>query len=250
VRFAADSGAGVVLFPEYVGSSLLALGGGWERWNPHLGALFSRLAREHSLVIVGGSRVEEAEGTPRNVSHVYFPEGQVVAQPKLHPTPFERNVWGQSGSDLIEVFDLPFGRAAVAVCYDVEFPELVRAAARAGVVALFVPSWTDDFAGFHRVRLCAQARCIENQIVVAHAPLVGGLDDVPAYEQGRGRAAILSPCDVAFPADGVVAQGAWDADECVVGEVDFAMLTQARANGTVTPLADSRDSTSYRVALR
>ena len=49
------------------------------------------------------------------------------------------------------VFDTPWGRIGVAICYDVEFPEICRAAAHAGATILVVPFYTDDRQGFIRV---------------------------------------------------------------------------------------------------
>lgn len=129
-------------------------------------------------------------------------------------------------------------RIAVLICYDVEIPELARLAAAQGAEVLLVPSWTDDAQGFHRVRLCAQARCIENQVYVIHAPLVGRARGVPGFEQGMGRAAIFSPADLEFPPGGILAEGAWNQDACVVAQLDLALLRRNRTQGTVRPLED------------
>ena len=90
-------------------------------------------------------------------------------------TRFETEEWNVSPDSDLHVFDTEFGRMAVAICYDVEFPEIARAAAREGAHILAVPSCTDDRQGFLRVRYCAQARAIENQMYVIHASTVGSL---------------------------------------------------------------------------
>ena len=81
------------------------------------------------------------------------------------------------------------------MCYDVEFPEVARGAARAGARILIVPSCTDDRQAFLRVRYCAQARAIENQRYVIHAGTVGSLPMVPAVSINYGQAAILTRGD-------------------------------------------------------
>ena len=48
------------------------------------------------------------------------------------------------------------------ICYDVEFPELSRLMADQGMQILFVPFLTDTQNAYFRVRVCAQARAIEN----------------------------------------------------------------------------------------
>ena len=249
-RFAADCGAKAIVFPEYVCSSLLTLDARWEAWSDWRLAFFCSLAAAHGLHIIGGTHPETEAGRFFNTAHVFSPSGSVFSQRKMHSTPFERGEWKQAGGDILRVFRLPFGLAAVAVCYDIEFPELVRAAARAGAQVLFVPSWTDDRSGAHRVRHCAAARCVENGLFVVQAPLVGGLSQARYFEQAQGRAAILSPCDIGFPADGVVAEGNWNEDFCLVGEVDFALLAETRAAGTVMPFADSRAEASYCVEVQ
>jgi predicted amidohydrolase len=67
-------------------------------------------------------------------------------------TRFEREEWFVQPRNELRIMETDFGRVAINVCYDVEFPELARAAAREGVSVLIVPSWTDDRQGFLRVR--------------------------------------------------------------------------------------------------
>ena len=50
------------------------------------------------------------------------------------------------------------------ICYDVEFPELGRILAEEEIQILFIPFWTDTKNGYLRVRICAQARAIENEV--------------------------------------------------------------------------------------
>ena len=62
-----------------------------------------------------------------------------------------------------------------------------RGAARRAHPAV-VPSCTDDRQGFLRVRYCAQARAIENQMYVIHSSTVGSLPMVPAVSLNYGQA--------------------------------------------------------------
>jgi predicted amidohydrolase len=128
----------------------------------------------------------------------------------------------------------------VAICYDVEFPEIARAAARRGCDLLVVPSCTDDRQGFLRVRYCAQARAIENQMFVVHACTVGSLPMVPAVALNYGQASILTPSDFAFARDGIRAEGHVNTEMLVLADLDFEMLRESRETGTVLPLRDSR----------
>ncbi len=171
----------------------------------------------------------------------------MLHQDKLHPTPWEQR-WGVQGGSGLTLFGLPTGRrgrsvrVAILTCYDIEFPGAAAAAASAGADLLLVPSWTDDRHGHWRVRHCAHARCVEHQLFVVHAPLVGGAPTIPEFEEASGRAGILSPCDASYPPGGILAQGGWDRPAVVVADLDLARLTDIRAAGTVTPRLDARSS--------
>jgi predicted amidohydrolase len=174
---------------------------------------------------------------------VFGPEGRHGRQAKLHLTRFERE-WHVSPGAGLNLFDTSFGRMAVAICYDVEFPELVRAAARAGAHVLAVPSCTDDRQGFLRVRYCAHARAIENQMYVVHASTVGSLPMVPAVSLNYGQAAILTPSDFAFARDGILAEGIPNQETIVIAELNLETIVEGHEAGTVLPLRDSGATTN------
>lgn len=209
---------------------------------PRFLELMSGLAREHGMYIVAGTipTVSEEDGKVYNDSYVFGPSGEYTVQGKLHMTRFEKEDWLVSSRNRLQVIETDFCRMAVAICYDVEFPELVRAAAHQGIQLLAVPSCTDDRMGFLRVRYCAHARAIENQLYVAHAPTVGSLPFVPDAASNYGNAAILTPQDYTFARDGVLAQGETNQGQVVVAEVDMKVIDESRTFGTVLPLNDSR----------
>lgn len=269
VRTAADYKAQLVVFPEYFSTQLLTLGDLGRPIHdqirnlacqvPRIVDLMANLAREHGVYIVGGTvpvlgdemtnpscRVEggaeiaDGDGTPlHNDSVLYAPSGQFAVQGKLHMTRFEKEEWRVSPRDRLRVFETDFGRMAIAICYDVEFPEIARAAARQGAHILVVPSCTDDRRGFWRVRYCAHARAIENHMYVVHSGTVGSLPMVPAVSLNYGQAAILTPSDFAFPRDGILAEGNPNEESMVIGDLDFRTIMEARTFGTVLPLNDS-----------
>jgi len=154
-------------------------------------------------------------------------------------TRFEREDWKISPRNKLKVFETDFGKVAVAICYDVEFPEIARAAARLGANILLVPSCTDERQGYLRVRYCAQARSIENQMYVVQAHTVGSLPMVPAVSLNYGQAAILTPSDFAFSRDGILGEGTPNQEMMVIGELNLDTIMSTRASGTVLPLQDS-----------
>lgn len=203
---------------------------------------FSGLAKKNKVIIVAGTLPGFSEDNSKilNKCYVFAPDGSHSVQAKLHMTRFEKEEWLVGAGSRLRLFESDFGKFAVAICYDVEFPELARAAARLGAQFLVVPSCTDDRQGFLRVRYCAQARAIENQMYVIHSPLVGSIPTVPAVSMNYGQAAIYTPSDFSFSRDGLLAEGAVNQESMVIGEIDLALIDESRRTGTVLPLRDSQ----------
>jgi predicted amidohydrolase len=255
VDTAADYECRLLVFPEYFTCQLLTLN---DTKRPidqqirHLAKLedrivtmFTRLAEKSGLYIVGGSlpAVDPPdEQTLYNECYFYAPDGNYQVQGKIHITRWEKEEWFVSPHDKLRVFNTDIGRIAITICYDVEFPELARAAARQGAYILIVPSCTDDIHGFWRVRYCAQARAIENQMYVIHSCTVGSLPQVPAVSLNFGQASILTPCDFAFAREGILAEGVANQESMVIGEIDMDRIVETRESGTVLPLTDSDSS--------
>ena len=206
-------------------------------------SLMSDLAKRHGMYIVAGTlpvRDPADSDIVYNDAFLFGPSGAHATQGKLHMTRFERESWRVSQRSQLRVFDTELGRLGIAVCYDVEFPEFARRLGRAGVHVLAVPSSTDDRHGFLRVRYCAHARAIENQMYVLHSPTVGSLPRVPDVSLNHGNAAILTPCDFSFARDGILAEGVLNEEDLVIGELDMRAIEETRTFGTVLPLEDSR----------
>jgi predicted amidohydrolase len=202
--------------------------------------LLSGLAKQHGLYIIGGSHPVEEGGVLLNKCLVFDPDGSFVAQPKLHITPWETRSWGIVGGNELVVVTTPKVRIGVQICYDVEFPEASRYLAEEGVDILFVPYCTDDRQGYWRVRHCAQARAIENQIYIVTAGVTGHLSGVPEMNVHYGDAAVYCPSDFGFGRDGVHAITDPNGETMLVTDIDTGLLQRARANGSVTPRLDRR----------
>jgi predicted amidohydrolase len=119
------------------------------------------------------------------------------------------------------------------VCFDAEFPPLVRAQVEAGAWLILVPACTDTLHGFNRVRIAAAARAMENQCFVCIAPTVGDAPWCGTLDRNRGFAAAYGPVDGEFPEDGVLARGERDAAQWVYADLDAAALAAVRRDGAV-----------------
>jgi predicted amidohydrolase/ribosomal protein S18 acetylase RimI-like enzyme len=201
-------------------------------------ALFKRLAKESGLYIIAGTHPVIQQGELFNAAHLFTPNGLVFRQKKVHLTQTEKGPYQMSRGHGFYVFHTDYGRVAILVCYDVEFPEAARVLAEAGAQIIFVPSCTDERQGFCRVRYCAQARASENQIYVAMAGTVGNLPEVPCMATHYGQSAILTPSDYFFSRDGIAAEGTVNQEQMVIADVDLHLLEEQRINGTVLPLND------------
>ena len=252
VETAADYKAHLLVFPEYFTVQLLTLGDvrrpirqqiiDLARQVPRFIELFARLAREHKIYIVAGTIpvFDEARDKIYNDSHFFSPSGDYGVQGKLHMTRFEAEEWDVSPRERLKVFDTDFGKVAIAICYDIEFPEISRAAAHQDAQIIITPSCTDDRQGFLRVRYCAHARAIENQVYVIQSCTVGSLPMVPAVSLNYGQASILTPSDFSFSRDGILAEGIPNQEMMVIGELNLKTIQEGRETGTVLPLRDSK----------
>jgi predicted amidohydrolase len=254
IETAADYHARLVVFPEYFSVQLLTLGDvkrpiadqvrELADQSDRVTELLSAAARRHEIHIVGGTVPVRHGRELHNECRVFAPDGRWEVQAKLHMTRFEREEWFVAPGGGLKVFETSWGNFAVAICYDAEFPEIARAAALQGAEVLVVPSCTDDRQGFLRVRYCAHARAIENQMYVITSSTVGSLPMVPAVHLNYGQAAILTPSDFAFARDGILAEGNVNQEMMVIGDLDLEYLRASRTRGTVLPLRDSASTST------
>lgn len=201
-------------------------------------AFHSMLAREHGVhILVGSGPVLGEDGVFRNGAQIVTPDGVVGEQTKFIMTPFERN-WGVQGGGPLRVFETAIGRIGVAICYDSEFPLLVRAMAEAGADILLVPSCTEKVSGFNRIRTGARARALENQIVAVTSPTIGDAPWSPAVDINVGAAGIYVPSEHGVSDDGTLAEGGLNEPRFVVADVDLAHLRRLRTTGEMRNFTD------------
>ena len=145
----------------------------------------------------------------------------------------------QGGTEL-KAFDTDCGKIGILICYDSEFPELSRLLADQGMNILFIPFLTDTQNGFSRVRYCAQARAIENECYVAIAGSVGNLPKVHNMDIQFAQSMVFTPCDFAFPTNGIKAEATPNTEMILISEVDIDLLSELHQYGSVRNLKDRR----------
>lgn len=237
------------LFPEFFNAPLMA-------GNNHLSepdairelanhtseivSQFSKLAISYNINIITGSMPEVNDGKLYNVGHLCRRDGSVERYEKLHVTPDEAKVWGMQGGTRLKTFDTDCGKIGILICYDAEFPELARLLAEEGMDILFIPFLTDTQNGYSRVRYCAQARAIENECYVAIAGSVGNLPKVHNMDIQFAQSMVFTPCDFAFPANGIKAEATPNTEMILIADVDIDLLRQLNQFGAVRNLRDRR----------
>lgn len=248
--FAKEHQSHILLLPEYFCIHYMnCLPSDWpdikrfnavvEKYDQYV-TLLKSLAIKHQLFIVGGSHPVRKDGLIYNVAHLISPAGNNYAQEKLHITPLELETWDYFPGSGLKLFDTPFGRIGIQVCYDIEFPEIARLMALNGAEIIFVPFFTSDQYGYQRVRYTAQARAVENYlftIISGSFGKISGFPSVNCYSQS----AIFTPSDIGFPPKAIAAEADPYKEMVVFADLDLAYLRKIRINGTVKPLLDRRE---------
>ena len=230
---AAAQGARFILTPEY---ALMLDGSGRvmrERalaadGNPALAAL-QALARELNVWFLAGSltvRTDAADNRIANRSVLISDEGAVVAAyDKIHmfdvTLPDGRAIRESSAyrpGDRAVTADTPWGKLGLTVCYDLRFPGLYRALARAGAHYITVPSSFQPQTGKVHWHTLVRARAIENGCFII-APAMCG--DHPGNRQTYGHTLVVDPWGEVL-ADGGESPG------IVCAEIDPAAVARAR----------------------
>ncbi|MGE4296311.1 MAG: GNAT family N-acetyltransferase [Campylobacterales bacterium] len=243
--------ADFVLFPEFFNAPLMALSSKdseaeseairyLARFTDMLVEKLTDLAVSYNINIIAGSMPVYRHKKLYNVSFLCRRDGTVERQQKLHITPDESSYWGVQGGDELRVFETDCGKIGILICYDVEFPELARRLADEGMEILFVPYWTDTKNAYLRVRLCAQARAIENECYVAISGSMGNLPNVENMDIQYAQSAVFTPSDFAFPHDAIAAEATPNTEMLLVADLDMTLLKEIRAKGSVRNLASRR----------
>ena len=237
------------LFPEFFNAPLMAENNhltepeairDLAKHTDDITAKFSELAISYNINIITGSMPELVDDSLYNVGYLCRRDGSTERYEKLHVTPDEVKVWGMQGGHTLKALDTDCGKIGVLICYDSEFPELSRLLADEGVDILFVPFLTDTQNGFSRVRNCSQARAIENECYVAIAGSVGNLPKVHNMDIQYAQSMVFTPCDFAFPVNGIKAEATPNTEMILIADVDIGLLRELNQFGSVRNLKDRR----------
>ena len=229
VAEAAASGATLVVLPEYwpiMGlSDTDKLAHAEQPGSGPIQDFMADAARSHGVWLIGGTLPLVASDAARvmNTTLVYDSQGKPVSRyDKIHLFGFAKGAENYDEArtivpgESVAMFDAPFGRVGLAVCYDLRFPELFRAMGECTLMV--VTAAFTHTTGMAHWEVLLRARAIENQCYVL-ASAQGG-----THQNGRrtfGHSMLIDPWG---EVKAVLAEG----EGVVCGSIDAAFLAQVR----------------------
>ncbi|MEA2646182.1 MAG: N-carbamoylputrescine amidase [Chloroflexota bacterium] len=204
---------------------------------------WAELAAKHGMHIVGGYP-EAADGAFYNSAALFGPSGLVGNFRKIHLFYNEKDLF-QPGDLGFPVFDLPFGRVGLMVCYDIWFPESSRSLVLGGAELIctsgnFVTAFRRrlyDERGFTQADVAAMGIAAQNQVYVALSNRIGEERDL-----GFTGASMVAGWDgfaVSGPAAG-------DEEALLVVEIELAEATRKRQRNPRNHVVEDRRPEMYR----
>lgn len=189
----------------------------------------SSLAAEAKAYLVGGSIPEYETDSKKyfNTSLTFNPRGELIAtHRKVHL--FDIDIPGKitfresevlSPGNKLTIVNLPeYGKIAIAICYDIRFPELAMIAARHGAFLCLYPGAFNLTTGKLHWELQARARAMDNQVYVG---LCSPARDMDATYNAWGHSMVVDPnAEIMTEAD--------EHEEIVYADLDGAKIEEAR----------------------
>jgi len=181
-------------------------------------------AREHNMVIMAPIYEREMAGVYYNSAAVIGPDGELIGVYRKmhipHSDDYIEKYYFKPGNLGFPVFDTPFGKIGVLICYDRHFPEGARALGLAGAEILLIPVASPRPTASEVFVKELMGMAIANQYFVAAVNRVG----VELKEEFYGTSLV---CD---PRGNIIAQAGNQEDEVLVTEIDLAQVEMTRNN--------------------
>lgn len=228
VREAASKGAQFIALPENA-LFMHAPGAGAHPDTAAETARLSALAGELGVwLLIGSVHVPAGNGKSFNRSLLISAEGKIAARyDKIHlfdVTLKNGETYAESdriapGGDMV-LAETPWGELGLTVCYDLRFPHLFRALAKAGAGIITVPAAFTYTTGSAHWHVLLRARAIETGCFII-APGQCGMH--PGNRRTYGHSLIIAPWGE------ILAEGSEDKTGITLATLDLAKVDEARA---------------------
>ncbi len=201
--------------------------------------MFRALAEEKDIwLVVGSLPIKVSDDKIANRSYLIGPDGEVAAHyDKIHMFDVDlaggesyRESKNYEPGERAVCADTPLGRIGLTVCYDLRFPHLYRALARAGADILTIPAAFTRKTGAAHWHVLLRARAIETGCYVL-APAQGGVHECGRETYGHSLAVA--------PWGEIVAEIDGEEPGVTTFEIDLAAVQAARQ--AVPSLIHDRD---------
>ncbi len=223
IRKAADDGAELAIFSEcaltgYCFDSLEEAAPFAEQIDGASAGAVARACAETGVHAVAGF-IEKHGASFYNAAMLVGPDGIVGNYRKVHLPFLGVDRFLTPGNEPFQVFELPFGRIGINICYDASFPEAARALKLLGAELLILPTnWPTG--AWRTAEFIINARACENHVNFAAVNRCG----VERGWQFIGRTKVVD-----YNGD-TITEAARDGEERLIVEVD---LQEANKNKIV-----------------
>lgn len=184
-------------------------------------------ALEYNIFLIGGSIPEIDDNKIYNTSYVLGPDGKIIAKHRkthLFDVDIENGIrfmesdYLSPGED-ITVFDTPFGRAGLCICYDIRFPEMIRSLVLKGAIMVFVPAAFNMTTGPAHWETLFKSRALDNQVYMAG---ISPARDVKGVYTAYGHSIVTNPW-------GQVICEANEGQEIIYADIDMDFENKVRS---------------------
>lgn len=228
IEQAAKNGANVICFPEihltpffpqyekqYVSDYVLSLD------SPYIKA-FQQKCKELGVVALPNVYLKE-QGRCYDASLVILPDGSISGiSTMVHITQaacfYEQDYYSPSSSGF-KVYETPFGKIGIVICFDRHFPESIRSCALQGAQLIVIPTANTKAEPMEMFEWELRIPAMQNGLFIAMCNRVG--------KEGQmdfsGESLLVAP-------DGNVVVKADDQEQILYGKLDLNLVEHAQLN--------------------
>ena len=208
----------------------------------------SKTASENNIYLVGGS-IPEVAGTEEekkiyNTSFFFNPHGELIARHRkvhLFDIDIEGGISFRESDTLgrgehITVVGTKWCDMGLAICYDMRFPELMRAMVLNGAKVILIPAAFNTTTGPAHWETTIKARAVDNQAFVVAASPARNLE---AGYHAYGHSIVADPWGVILAEAGI-------GEEIIYADIDLERVAKIRSQ---LPLLKHRRTDLYKLEV-